>query len=159
MIAMKTARMIAAAAEVGALIGGGTRAEVHGARSYGHNLGMAFQLNDDLLDITGDPEDFGKAIGGDVKEGKKTYLLLRGLERTRGRDHAFLASVAPGKRATRQTIRRVQRIYDRTGVLADARREIGRFTRAAQRALASLAPSPSRDMLDRLAEQLLHRTA
>src|SRR5258708_20598162 len=132
MIARRTARMLAAAGEGGALSGGGNRPEVLGAKSYGHNLGMAFQVTDDLLDITGDEDDFGKKIGGDLKEGKKTYLLLRGIERTGGKDRSFLASIAPGKKVTRETIRRARRIYDRSGVVADARREIRRFTGASR---------------------------
>ena len=75
MIEMKTARLIAMSAELGGLIGGGTAREVAALRTFGFRLGRAFQLQDDLLDVVAEEEAFGKVIGGDILEGKKTYLF------------------------------------------------------------------------------------
>ena len=80
MIAMKTARLAETAAEVGAIAGGGTPEQIDALRSYARNIGLAFQIQDDLLDITAEGDAFGKRLGGDVIEGKRTYLLVRALE-------------------------------------------------------------------------------
>lgn len=157
MIRKKTGRMISASTEIGALIGGGTAREVKGLRRFGEHLGTAFQIQDDLLDITGTPEKFGKTIGGDVKEGKRTYLLLRALECTRGAERRFLASLAPGSRITQADIRRVRGIYVRTGVLDDARNEMERRTHQAMHSLGFLRPSRARSVLMWIADQLLRR--
>jgi len=157
MIRKKTGRMFSASTEIGALIGGGTPREVKALRSFGEHLGTAFQIQDDLLDIAGAPEKFGKAIGGDVKEGKRTYLLLRALELTGGAERRFLASLAPDSRITQADIRRVRGIYVRKGVLNDARNEVERRTHQAMRSLGPLRPTRARGMLMWIADQLLRR--
>jgi geranylgeranyl diphosphate synthase type II len=157
MIRKKTARMISASAEIGALIGGGTPHEVRALRSFGEHLGTAFQIQDDLLDIEGTPEEFGKAIGGDVKEGKRTYLLVRALELTGGADRRFLSSLAPGANVTQADIRRVRAIYHRAGVLDDARNAMERITIRAQRSLLGLKATPARSTLMWISAQLLKR--
>jgi len=157
MIRKKTGRMISVSTEIGALIGGGTPREVGALRSFGEQLGTAFQIRDDLLDIAGTPEEFGKTIGGDVKEGKRTYLLIRALALTGGAERRFLASLAPESRITQADIRRVRGIYLRAGVLDDALDEVERRTHRAQRSLKSLRPTAARGMLMWIADQLLRR--
>jgi geranylgeranyl diphosphate synthase type II len=158
MIRKKTARIIASAAEIGALIGGGDRRQVSALRMFGTHLGMAFQIKDDLLDLTGTAEEFGKVIGGDIVEGKKTYLLLKAVERTGGDDKAFLRTLMARNGKRNVDLDRVKNIYERTGILEAAEAEIGRCTRAAQRELTLLPSSRSRRMLLRLSDQLLERT-
>ena len=75
---MKTGAMIAGACEIGAAAGGGALRDA--ARQYGYQLGMAFQIRDDMLDVIGDAEEFGKPIGSDREEGKVTFVDLLGLE-------------------------------------------------------------------------------
>ncbi|HXX63097.1 MAG TPA: polyprenyl synthetase family protein, partial [Bacteroidota bacterium] len=76
MIDKKTGALLSAAAVLGGMVGGGTRLELGALGRFGRMLGRAFQLQDDLLDVVADPRSFGKAIGGDIIEGKKTFLLL-----------------------------------------------------------------------------------
>jgi len=80
MIEHKTAVLLGAALQIGGIIGGGTITEQKHLYAFGRNLGIAFQLKDDLLDAFGDTETFGKQIGGDIMVNKKTYLYLKALE-------------------------------------------------------------------------------
>lgn len=80
MIEQKTAILVAASIKMGALIGGATLDDAAQAYEFGKNLGIAFQLKDDILDAFGDPKKFGKKPGGDIVQNKKTFLYLKALE-------------------------------------------------------------------------------
>jgi geranylgeranyl diphosphate synthase type II len=80
MIELKTAVLLAASAKIGAIIGGSDDREADLLYEFGRNLGLAFQIQDDLLDIYGDVKVFGKILGGDIISNKKTYLLVKALE-------------------------------------------------------------------------------
>lgn len=159
MIEKKTASMISAATEIGGLIGEGSKREVSALEKFGEELGMAFQIQDDLLDIIGDEQEFGKAIGGDVYEGKKTYLLLKALERANGADKKLLQSVMPSNGITRKTVERVRKIYQKTGVLDRAREEVVRHTLRARQAVNVLPTTNAKKMLLWISDQLLQRTS
>ncbi|MDP5062285.1 MAG: polyprenyl synthetase family protein, partial [Maribacter sp.] len=79
MIEYKTAVLVAAALKMGAIVAGASDAAQEKMYNFGLNLGIAFQLQDDYLDVFGDPETFGKQVGGDIIENKKTYLYLKAL--------------------------------------------------------------------------------
>jgi len=171
MIGKKTGALLAAAAELGALVGGGTRAQVASLRRFGLRLGVAFQVQDDLLDVVGDAAGFGKTIGGDILEGKRTYLLLTAAGRAEGSDRGLIAqvmrregshghwkgadgAVTPEGRAFVQD---VTRAYERCGAIDDARGVVRRTTGGALRELSRLPRSTARDMLRWLAGELVHR--
>ena len=80
MISLKTAALIAGALELGALGAGTSSNNIKHISAFGKNIGIAFQLQDDILDTFGDPEKFGKKVGGDIAQNKKTYLWLKSLE-------------------------------------------------------------------------------
>jgi geranylgeranyl diphosphate synthase type II len=80
MIRLKTAVVLGGALKIGALIGGAENRDAELLSEFGENLGLAFQLQDDILDVYGDPEKFGKQVGGDIISNKKTYLLIKALE-------------------------------------------------------------------------------
>jgi geranylgeranyl pyrophosphate synthase len=84
MIGKKTGSLIAAATELGGLVGGGTRSAGGRAPPVRPRLGRAFQVQDDLLDVVGDPDDFGKTIGGDILEGKEDVPPAEGGGARRG---------------------------------------------------------------------------
>jgi geranylgeranyl diphosphate synthase, type II len=86
MIRLKTAVLLACSLQIGAWIGGATDANASLLYNFGINLGLAFQLKDDLLDVYGDEATFGKKIGGDILCNKKTYLLIHALELAEGQD-------------------------------------------------------------------------
>lgn len=173
MIKKKTAAMISAATTIGGIIGGGTSREIKALRAYGEHLGRAFQIQDDILDIIADTKSFGKTIGSDLKQGKKTYLLLRGIECTGGKEKALLqrvmqrdaAMLTLREKISRREVQMVREIFVRCGVIGDARSVVRRSTRRAQQALSSLPSRPktiganrAKDMLVWLADELLERT-
>jgi geranylgeranyl diphosphate synthase type II len=80
MIEYKTSVLVAAAMKMGAIIAGASEQDQDGIYQFGRNLGIAFQLQDDYLDAFGNPDTFGKQVGGDIIENKKTYLYLKALE-------------------------------------------------------------------------------
>ncbi|MFY7964918.1 MAG: polyprenyl synthetase family protein, partial [Chitinophagaceae bacterium] len=80
MIGLKTSVLLAAALQMGAIIGGASEGNCNHIYQFGLNLGIAFQIQDDYLDAFGDPEKFGKEVGGDIKQNKKTFLFLHTLE-------------------------------------------------------------------------------
>ena len=80
MIRLKTAVVLGSALKIGALIGGADNRDALLLQSFGEHLGVAFQLQDDILDVYGDPDKFGKQVGGDILSNKKTFLLIKALE-------------------------------------------------------------------------------
>ncbi|MEO8885213.1 MAG: polyprenyl synthetase family protein [Mucilaginibacter sp.] len=93
MIRLKTAVVLGGALKIGALIGGAEGKDADLLCTFGENLGIAFQLQDDILDVYGDPEKFGKQVGGDIISNKKTYLLIKALELAKGNTAAELAHI------------------------------------------------------------------
>ena len=81
MIRLKTAVLLAASLKIGAILGGASPEDAENLYDFGMQIGVAFQLQDDLLDVYGDPEVFGKKIGGDILCNKKTYMLIKALNR------------------------------------------------------------------------------
>ncbi len=90
MIRLKTAVLLAASLKIGALLGGASEEDAERIYDFGMHIGVAFQLQDDLLDVYGDPEVFGKKIGGDILCNKKTYMLIKALERSDAEQRAQL---------------------------------------------------------------------
>ena len=80
MITLKTSVLLACSLEIGAILGGASEGNCRHIYEFGKNLGIAFQIQDDYLDAFGDPEKFGKDVGGDIRQNKKTFLLLHALE-------------------------------------------------------------------------------
>ena len=90
MIRLKTAVLLACSLKTGAILGGASREDAENLYRFGINIGLAFQLQDDLLDVYGDTKTFGKNIGGDILCNKKTFLLINALRRAEGEQKAQL---------------------------------------------------------------------
>jgi geranylgeranyl diphosphate synthase type II len=158
MIKKKTAAMAEMCCRIGALLGGGTKAQVNALGNYGLNLGIAFQIQDDLLDISADEKKFGKTIGGDLVEGKKTFLFLEALEKSKGEDRKKLLKVIERKGIRWDQVLTYKMIYERLGVLDDARREIKGYTQKALLSIKSLNQE-NKKIFKWLADSLIHRTS
>lgn len=159
MIAKKTGRLVSMSAELGAIIGGATDGQRRALVSYAEHIGRAFQIQDDLLDVVADEKEFGKSIGGDILEGKKTYLLVRALSQAQGGDLDLLTQVVRREVRDASIVPRVRDIYARIGVLDEAREQIRIHTDDAIHALEALPVGDSRDMLVWFAEMLLARNS
>lgn len=139
MIRCKTAVLLGACMKMGAMVARASRPRQEAAHALGINLGIAFQLQDDYLDAFGNPDTFGKQLGGDIIENKKTYLYLKSLEladaaSVRILHHLF--SVKPGDKAAK--INTVRDIYDSSGASAAIRKEIEAYTERAFEQLEQL---------------------
>lgn len=160
MIAMKTGRLVEMAAEVGGLAGEGTPEQIEALQCYARHIGQAFQIQDDLLDITADEAEFGKRIGGDVIEGKKTYLLVRAIESiSGGSDRELLDRLLRDKGLPSDDIPAMLDLYQRNGILDAARQDVHHYIELAEADLAPLPATPARDMLGWFAQMLMTRSS
>ena len=160
MIGLKTAVLLACSAAMGALIGGASEAECDALYQYGYELGMAFQVADDYLDAFGDEKVFGKPIGGDIVNGKKSWLTVRTLEKTADKAAFLKAFALPAESPEQKSakIAAVKDIYLQCGVDRDAKEEIVRFTDRALDAVSGLGLGPVKlEVLRRFAERLVGR--
>ncbi len=113
MIERKTAVLMGASLKIGSLIGEATPADAENMYAFGTNLGMAFQLQDDLLDTYGDPKIFGKAIGGDIVSNKKSYLVVKTIGIADAKMQEKLIALLNDRNMEREDkIRSVKEIYD-----------------------------------------------
>ncbi|MFZ1728750.1 MAG: polyprenyl synthetase family protein [Bacteroidota bacterium] len=157
MISKKTGWLVAISADLGAIIGGADDSERTALVEYARCLGRAFQVQDDLLDVVANKAEFGKPIGGDIIEGKKTFLLVRALNRATGTDLELLQAVATRTAPHDGLVAKVTDVYLRLGILDIAREKIEQDTAAAIAALEALEESDGRQMLVWLAQMLLER--
>jgi len=113
MITLKTAVLLAASLKIGAIIGGATLKDANLLYNYGINLGIAFQLQDDYLDVYGDVKTFGKKIGGDIVSNKKTYLLISAIENAKDENKHKLLNLLYNKHIkSHEKIKEVTDIYN-----------------------------------------------
>jgi geranylgeranyl diphosphate synthase type II len=160
MIAMKTARLAETAAEVGAIAGGGTPEQIEALRSYARNIGLAFQIQDDLLDITAEGDAFGKRLGGDVIEGKRTYLLVRALETVHdGADRVLLDWLVNAGGLPESEVPAMRDLYERNGLVDDARGAVERYIALAAKDVEALPAAEGRAALIDFARMLLERNS
>ena len=158
MIQKKTASMLKMCCEIGASLGGGRLSDVKAMSNYGLNIGIAFQIQDDLLDITATEEKFGKQIGGDLIKGKKTYLFIKALEKSTGADHKLLRKVIENKGIRANQVRKFKELYEKLDLLNDAKRVINRYTKRALKSVSTIKKESDRDILFWLADSLIMRT-
>jgi geranylgeranyl pyrophosphate synthase len=151
MIDKKTAALFAMASEVGAIIGGGRDDQVTAMKQYGATLGRAFQIQDDLLDIVADEGELGKTIGSDLKEGKKTFLIVHALGCPDEELVRRLEERLKSNPITAEDVLAVKKLLVQTGTLKAARDEIeGALTRARE----TLQPIPDNAAKQHLIELL-----
>jgi geranylgeranyl diphosphate synthase type II len=158
MIDGKTGALLGAAFELGAVAGGAdSQAQTH-LRTAGQQVGRAFQIQDDLLDLTADSDEWGKAVGGDLVVGKKTFLTLRALEQAEGTEHDWFARIVTNGGLPPADVPEARRRMKRLGVLAEAREAVTRYTEEARSHLHVLPDSPSTDALHWLIDQMEARS-
>lgn len=157
MIRLKTAALLSCALRAGAAIAGASTQDRERLGAFGEHLGLAFQLRDDLLDAFGDEARTGKQRGGDLRAGKKTWLLIRGLERSEeeGMSALFEELAAP---TDQRNVERMLFALEELGVPAEVEAQVRRHDEAAVGALEMIdVPAASKAALSALAAGLLER--
>ena len=159
MIRLKTAVLLGGALKIGALIGGATQPEACALYNFGEKLGVAFQLQDDILDVYGDPEKFGKQVGGDILSNKKTYLLIKALQLAGAQDKQQLDYWLAAQNYQPETkIQAVMDIYNRLNVREAAEAEMNQYSNQAFASLDGINRQPQyKAIIKEFAEQLLIR--
>lgn len=145
MIRLKTSVLIGASLKIGALCGGATIEQADALYNYGIQIGLAFQIQDDLLDTYGNEAEFGKRIGGDILEGKKTYLLIKAFERASAEDKQLLIENCKktGISADKK-IALIKDIYTRTDIQKISQQKIDSYFEKASDYLHKLNIDPSK---------------
>jgi len=157
MIRLKTSVLLAAALQGGAIIGGANEAQQQALYSYGIHLGLAFQIQDDLLDCFGDPKTFGKAIGGDISCNKKTFVLLSALHRANPRQYSELSRWLKQTEPSQEKIEAVKQLYIDTQAREAAGQAIQQHTQEALDCLKALPQNDESRRLEQMALSLAKR--
>jgi geranylgeranyl diphosphate synthase type II len=157
MIEKKTGKLVSIAAQLGALIGNASTSDLEALRRYGEHVGRAFQIQDDLLDIIANEKEFGKTIGGDLVEGKKTFLLLEALRRAKGEQKKMLQRIFTNGGVPKRQVPTFRHIYEETGAIESAKKRIESDITEAKTQLSSLPPSIARETLRWMTDKLLNR--
>jgi geranylgeranyl diphosphate synthase type II len=158
MIAYKTAVLVGAAMKMGAIISGTLTENCDAVYDFGCSLGIAFQLQDDYLDAFGDPETFGKQVGGDIIENKKTYLYLKALEFAKGEKEQLLHLYAINPNDNTDKIASVKEIFKSTGAAEATQNAIRDYTFKAFATLGKMKVSEEKKlMLRTFGENLMGR--
>jgi len=158
MIALKTGALIGCALEVGALLGGTDAPTREAFRELGHNLGLTFQIRDDILGIWGEQAKTGKPVGADIRRRKKSLPIVYALERAQGPERATLASIYEGAAVNEEALATVLAILDDVGARAKAQ---ALAVACCERALGQLGRMPllpwARQSLEEMADFLAQR--
>lgn len=159
MIELKTSVLLAAATKIGAICGGAPMADAEHLYSFGKYLGIAFQLQDDLLDTYGDPKVFGKAIGGDIIENKKTFLMINALKLASPASQATLQGLIKNSEMERdEKIAAVKAIFDEANVKEITERKVNEYYEKAKAELEKVAVrSERKEALYKLADKVMGR--
>jgi len=155
MIRLKTAVLLGGAMKLGAIVGGATEHNANLLYNFGENLGVAFQLQDDILDVYGNPEKFGKQVGGDIIANKKTFLHLQALKLAQSEEASLLVS-EDHKPAVK--VGMVTNLYNKYEIKELANAEMEKHLALANEALAALeVEDHKKENFRTLVQQILER--
>jgi geranylgeranyl diphosphate synthase type I len=154
----KTGALTALSTEAGAIAGGGSDEQIRILGEFGETIGIGFQLIDDTLNVTGDVKVYGKEIGGDIREGKKTLLSAHLLHVATPQDSKRFMRLLGKKRITRPEISKAIGLYERYDSIEYTKKRAHAYLETALRTLDKLPVSPARDKLSSIAEFLVSRS-
>lgn len=159
MIRLKTSVLLACALKIGAILGGASPADASLLYQFGEKIGLAFQLQDDLLDVYGDPQVFGKAIGGDITSNKKTYMLINAVNRANPEQRAELMRWIDAKAFDRQEkVAAVTRLYDEIGIRQLCEQKINFYFEQGKQFLEQVSvPASRKEQLSLYISDMMHR--
>ena len=154
MIRLKTSVLLACAMKIGGILAGASAEDADNLYKFGEQVGLAFQLQDDLLDVYGDPKVFGKAVGGDITCNKKTYMLINAFQRANSEQRAELERWVSEKDFDRQEkVAAVTEIYNQIGIRHICEEKINYYFEESKKYLAKI------NVADERKQTLLQYTA
>ncbi len=159
MIRQKTAVLLGFSLELGAILADATLEDQKALRNFGINIGIGFQLKDDLLDAYADPKKFGKQVGGDIIANKKTYLLIKALEKIKGKQKQELNSLLTTKKFNpKKKVSAIKTIYDSLNIPALTEKKVNQYFDKGFKNFESLNCNPeTKAALRKFAENLIGR--
>jgi geranylgeranyl diphosphate synthase type II len=159
MIELKTAVLLAGGIQIGAIIANANHTDAKNLYEFAKNIGIAFQLQDDILDVYGDPEKFGKQVGGDIISNKKTFLLIKAIEMADEKQKEKLFSeINKVDYIAQEKVNNVTAIYDELGVKQQAQKAMQAFYNKALQFLDAVnATKEKKETLKNLAHSLMNR--
>ena len=159
MIRLKTSVLLACALKMGAILADAPQADANRLYCLGEQIGLAFQLQDDLLDVYGDPKVFGKNIGGDITSNKKTYMFINAFNRANDRQRVELERWVNAVTFNREVkVAAVTRLYDEIGIRQLCGSKINYYFDLARNTLAEVdLPVERKQALSAYMDELLHR--
>ena len=159
MIRLKTSVLLACALKMGAIMGDAPQGDADLLYQFGEKVGLAFQLQDDLLDVYGDPKVFGKAVGGDIASNKKTYMLINAINRANDAQRQELMRWIEARQFDRaEKVAAVTRLYDEIGIRQLCEAKINYYFDQARQTLSKVSVPEERKMaLRQYTDELLHR--
>jgi geranylgeranyl diphosphate synthase type II len=159
MIRLKTSVLLACALKMGAILADASPEDAENLYKCGEQIGLAFQLQDDLLDVYGDPKVFGKSIGGDITSNKKTYMLINAVNRANPEQHAELTKWIEAQEFDRQEkIAAVTRLYDEIGIRELCEKKINFYFEQGRKYLDKVNVSEERKQaLRQYTNEMMHR--
>lgn len=155
----KTAVLFEGACRSAALLAGASPDRIEALSTYGANLGLAFQMADDLIDYTSDTQELGKKAGADLREGKLTLPVIAALQAADSQDRAYMASIIRNPSFTTEDFEALKALLQRYGGLAYTREKAREHVRLAKEALSKFKPSETTDILLDIADFTLQRRA
>jgi len=155
-ITRKTAILMSAACQIGAILGDAAEVQEEALTRMGLNLGITFQLVDDILDFVGTEKELGKQVGADLKEGRVTLPLIHALAQAGPADRERLQEIA--RNLTTDLVPELRRLFDKYGSLEHARSMARGYTLKAQDNLAPFPPSREKEYFQAITAELLNRT-
>ncbi len=158
MITKKTARLLETSAVIGGYCGKANDNQILSLRNYANSLGLAFQIQDDLLDISADQQQLGKTIGLDIVEGKKTFLIIKALEKAKTKaDVNLLRKFMEENGLGKEYIQDMQNLFIRLGVFEEAQTRISEYFNKADNEIDKLPENDYTEMLRWLINKLNKR--
>jgi geranylgeranyl diphosphate synthase, type II len=159
MIRLKTAVLLGFSLELGAILAGASAADRKALREFGINIGIGFQLKDDLMDAYADPKKFGKQVGGDIIANKKTFLLIQALHKSKGKTKRDLTYWLSVKKFNKQEkVNAVKSIFDQLNIPSGVEKKMNGFFLTGFQSLEKIeGRTSSMAVLRNFTESLLER--
>jgi geranylgeranyl diphosphate synthase type I len=157
MIEYKTAQLFQAAAEGGAIIAEGTEEQISALREYGRLLGMGFQIWDDYLDLKADEKLLGKPVGSDIKNGKRTLMVVHALERLEGEKKDEFMRILGNQNATQEEVQGAIAIMDDVGSNVHAKELAEDYAAKSKELLSVLSESEHKNILLEITDYIVQR--